>query len=394
VGGSGRFYWEIYRRLPPADYAIAAGIYPNQDVVDRGHDLRVFRTPLNMPTWGILNVRNLRRYCRAVRGLWKIVKSEMPEQLHCARCLPEGLMGWWIHKWLGIPYFCYVWGEEVSVASGSRELAWLTRRALGNARFVITCSRNTERILVENWQVPAEHIRLLHPGVDIDRFIPAERNQGVRAALGWHDRPVVLTISRLQKSKGHDQMILALSAIRRVVPNVLYAVVGDGDQQDTLRQLVEREGLQNSVQFLGAIGMDDPRLIQCYQQCDLFVLPNRQVGLVLEGFGMVLVEAQACGRPVVGGTAGGTADTMSVPETGRLVDCEGPDQLAMVVSELLVDHARREQMGRAARRWVVENFDWDKLAKKAERLFLPPSTERGCAWAARSTGTFSSSRQR
>src|SRR5205814_10004845 len=108
--------------------------------------------------------------------------------------------------------------------------------------------------------------------------------------------------------------------------------------------------------FLGEL--DDATLLCCYQQCDLFVLPNRQVGRDIEGFGIVLLEAQACGKPVVAGASGGTAETMRIPETGRVVPCDHPDELAALVTELLADRARLARMGEAARRWTVERLDW------------------------------------
>ena len=148
----------------------------------------------------------------------------------------------------------------------------------------------------------------------------------MRARLGWGERRVVLTVGRLQKRKGHDMMIRALPAIRRAVPDVLYAIVGDGEERAALEQLAEQEGVRQSVQFLGEV--DDETLVRCYQQCDLFALPNRQVGGDIEGFGMVLLEAQACGRPVLAGASGGTAETMRVPETGRVVPCDRPQELA------------------------------------------------------------------
>src|SRR5262249_50179864 len=120
------------------------------------------------------------------------------------------------------------------------------------------------------------------------------------------------------------------------------------------------------VQFFGEASEDD--LVRCYQQCDVFVLPNRDVGGEIEGFGIVLLEAQACGKPVVAGRSGGTAETMQVPDTGRLVDCESPDELARVVAELLNDSAERARMQDAARRWV-ERFDWSALAFQAAELF-------------------------
>src|SRR3954467_15837443 len=110
-------------------------------------------------------------------------------------------------------------------------------------------------------------------------------------------------------------------------------MVGDGEQDRALEDLVAQEGLVGSVQFLGEV--DGPALIRCYQQCDLFVLPNRQPMRDIEGFGMVLLEAQACGKPVVAGASGGTAETMQIPETGRIVPCDGPQALAAMVANLL-----------------------------------------------------------
>src|SRR5262249_30803703 len=100
-----------------------------------------------------------------------------------------------------------------------------------------------------------------------------------------------------------------------------------------------------------------------------FVLPNRQVGQDIEGFGMVLLEAQACGKPVIAGASGGTAETMRIPETGCVVDCSTPTALGHAVSTWLADARLLARMGRAAWAWVVERFDWPVLARQAEELF-------------------------
>ncbi len=148
---------------------------------------------------------------------------------------------------------------------------------------------------------------------------------------------------------------------------MLYAIAGDGEERPALGRLVAVEGLEHHVQFLGEVA--DELLVQCYQQCDLFVLPNRQVGRDIEGFGMVLLEAQACGKPVIAGASGGTAETMRIPDTGLVVPCDGPDELAASVVKILPDVRRRARMGAAARAWVVEHFDWQNLSREAEALF-------------------------
>jgi phosphatidylinositol alpha-1,6-mannosyltransferase len=208
--------------------------------------------------------------------------------------------------------------------------------------------------------------------VDTQRFVPASRDETVRRRLGWDGRTVLLTVGRLQKRKGHDMLIRALPAIRQSVPGVLYAIAGDGGERTTLEGLAREQGMAEQVRFLGAV--DDATLIRCYQQCDLFVLPNRREGSDIEGFGMVLLEAQACGKAVVAGDSGGTAETMRVPETGRIVACDGPDELARVLPELLARPDELARMGEAGRRWVVENFDWDALTRQACAVFKDGGT--------------------
>jgi phosphatidylinositol alpha-1,6-mannosyltransferase len=362
-------YWELYRRLPRDSYVIAAGEDLRQQAFDRTHDIRVVRLPLTMRRWGLRSWVGLKGYMLAIRALLHLVRREGITEVYCGRCVPEGVMALALKFWARLPYACYVHGEEG--APIGREYYWLVRRVFRRAEFLIASSHNAMRIMQEDWGVPASRIRLLHPGVDTTRFTPARRNSAVRGTLGWGERRVILTVSRLQLRKGHDQMILALREIRGRIPDVLYSIAGDGEERRRLEDLVASAGLKDHVQFLGEV--DEDRLLQAYQQCDLFVLPNRQVGKDIEGFGIVLLEAQACGKPVIAGASGGTAETMRIPETGLVVPCEAPDELARVVADLLDDPERRSRMGRAARDWVVAHFDWEALARRAEEIFSPPS---------------------
>jgi phosphatidylinositol alpha-1,6-mannosyltransferase len=367
TGGSGRWFWEIYRRLPRQQVVVAAGEHPRQEEFDRGHDLRVARLPLTMREWGLLSREGLRGYAAAVGRLRRLVREHGVGVLHCARCLPEGVMGLALHWLTGVPYLCYAHGEDVTCAAHSREQHFLARQVLRRAAVVLANSRHTERILRDAWGLPAGRVRVLHPGVDTGRFVPAARDDRARARLGWGGRRVVLTVGRLQRRKGQDMLIRALPAVRRAVPDVLYAVLGDGEERPALERLADQEGVRPSVQFLGEA--DDETLVRCYQQCDLFALPNRQVGPDIEGFGMVLLEAQSCGRPVLAGASGGTAETMRVGQTGRVVPCDGPEELAPALSKLLLQPALLERMGAAGREWVVSHFDWSALTRQAARLF-------------------------
>jgi phosphatidyl-myo-inositol dimannoside synthase len=366
TGGSGRWLYEVYRRMPQESVFVAAGEYIGTEEFDRDEELAIERWPLNFANWGIGSLQGLGQYWRAYRWVAAEVRRHGVREVHCGKCLPEGWLAWMLKQTRRVPYVCYVHGEELSYADKSRELAWMMRRVFAGARLVIANSQNTARLLREKWPVDEKRLAVLNPGVDAQRFVPAERDERVRQSLGWSGRRVVLTVGRLQTRKGHDMLIRALPAIARRVPSVLYAIVGDGGERQRLEKLVDEIGVRELVRFHGEPA--DEKLIECYQQCDLFALPNREVNGDFEGFGMVLVEAQACGKPVIAGASGGTRETMRMPETGLIVSCEGPELLGEAVVELLTDEARCEVMGRAARSWAEKQFDWKSLAKQAARL--------------------------
>ena len=380
-GGSARTFRTLYGLLPRERYVLAVGTDPAQSEIDDGHDLRVHRLELHSDRWQLRSIRALLYYGRVVQQVRKIAAEESITRLHSARCLPEGWTAWLLKRWIGLPYDCYVHGEDAGTAATSRELAWMVRRVFRGAERLFSNSHNTARMLREVWHIPEAKICVMHPGVDASVFVPADRDAAERDRLGWGDRPVLLTVGRLQKRKGHDVLIQALPAIRKSLPDVLYAIVGSGEEEEPLQRSVEALGLGEHVQFLGEI--DDDKLVRCYQQCDLFVLPNRTLGGDIEGFGIVLLEAQSCGRPVVAGASGGTVETMRVGETGFVVNCDGPSPLDGTIARLLSDPAKREAMGRAARRWIVDEFDWPVLAEQFERLVgegaLPEERRRSAA---------------
>ena len=143
-------------------------------------------------------------------------------------------------------------------------------------------------------------------------------------------------------------------------------------------QLISDLALRSSGRREGGTPNDD-EMIRCYQQCDLFALPNRQVGWDIEGFGIVLIEAQACGKAVVAGSSGGTREAVEAGRTGEIVDCESPETVADVVSTLLDNPDRRASLGSRGRQWVLDRFDWSVLNRKAAQLLVREDPRPGHA---------------
>ena len=368
-GGSGRWLWELYRRLPKTiDTQVVAGETAGADAFDRGAELPIERLPLYFSNWGLWSLRGAYEYARIAYRMRSILSRVRPDVIHCGKCLPEGLVAAFTQRIYGIPYCCYVHGEELTLARTSHELRRLTMTVLQEATLIIANSRHSRDILLHDWHMSEDKVRIMHPGVDTTKFRPSTPDASVRARLGWTTRQVVLTVGALQKRKGQDMLIRALPAIRKHCPNVLYAIAGEEWERAYVDALVRELNVADAIQFRGVL--DEAELVECYQQCDLFALPNRQVNWDIEGFGIVLLEAQACGRAVIAGASGGTAEAIQAARTGHLVDCETPDALGSLIVELLQDPARRDAMGQTGRDWVVANFDWTALAEQAVDLFF------------------------
>jgi phosphatidylinositol alpha-1,6-mannosyltransferase len=306
------------------------------------------------------------------------VRERGIERILCGRALPEGWLARAIHALDGVPYECFVHGEEVntSIEPGeggfllSRRHRIMSRFVFGRASRLIASSVRTARIMQEQWGIEPRRVRVLLPGVDTAFFRPDEGVQLPDRLADWAGRRVVLSASRLQKRKGHDMLIRAVGLVRERVPEVLLEIVGAGVEAGRLRALVEDLDLQRYVSFRGEV--DDANLRSFYQHCDVFVLANRQVGTDLEGFGMVLLEAQACATPVIAGSSGGTSEALVDGKTGFVVDCANVEALADRIVDLLSDDVRRRAMGTAARALMLESFDWDVVLAGADWLFERP----------------------
>jgi len=315
-GGSGRWFWELYSRLPADKVVVATNTDSGAADFDEACMLTIERLPLSSPEWGFRSMQGLRFYFQTVVALRKIIKKHNIDEIHCGRVIHEGVSAWLLSLFTKIKYICFVHGEDVETAATSGEHNMMVKQVCKRAQYIICNSKNSAEIVKRQEYANDAKLTILHPGVDANIFVPASIDQAFKEKMGWTDKFVILTVGRLQKRKGQDKMIEAMPLILKDYPNALYVIVGNGDCKDKLGAMVHDLSLSEQVQILGDIS--DAEMIQCYQQCDLFILPNRTIKNDIEGFGMVLVEAQACAKPVIAGDSGGTKETMLVGETGSI----------------------------------------------------------------------------
>ena len=176
-----------------------------------------------------------------------------------------------------------------------------------------------------------------------------------------------MTVARLQQHKGMDTVIEALPAILEHAPDVRYAVAGTGPDRERLEKRAQQLRLGDRVRFLGGIGDQD--LPAFYNLASLYVGASRRAErLGVEGFGISLVVASACGLPVVAGNSGGVPDAVRDGETGILVPPEEPTAIAAAVCRLLADPAAAKRMGQNGRRAVETYFNWDRVVRDIEDI--------------------------
>ena len=268
--------------------------------------------------------------------------------------------------------------DLIQLPAMKREKRWLYRRTLRsfddlytNSLFTAECARlelgEERRVTPIGCGVSPE---MLPEPVDRD---------AARRRLGVEGGPVLLTVARLVPRKGVDRTIEALPQIRARFPGVQYLVAGDGPDRSRLEKLTETHGCKDCVQFLG--NFSDAEKGTLYSAADVFIMPCRCVpSRSVEGFGIVFLEANHYGVPVVAGCSGGAPDAVAANETGLLVPPEYPDDIARAVLELFEDPERARRMGQRGRERVHGELTWDHVVQRLEGHLLAALPARADAF--------------
>jgi phosphatidylinositol alpha-1,6-mannosyltransferase len=245
------------------------------------------------------------------------------------------------------------------------------RSLLGSAAVLLAISRYTRdlcRDTLDELRLAgnAIDIRVVPLGTDPHHFRPGIATAGVRLRYGLGDGRWLLTVARLAAHKGIDTGLRVLAELRDEYPDLGYAVVGTGRQQEQLQELAQSLGVAHRVRFLTNVPDED--LPALYNSAELYLGVSRPVELMIEGFGISLSEASACGIPVIGATAGGIPDAVRDGETGLLVDAGRPEAVVKAVRLLLQDHDLARRLGAGGRHAVETFYNWDRVAADVMRI--------------------------
>ena len=247
---------------------------------------------------------------------------------------------------------------------------FLFQRALRQAKALICISRYSGELLRAVLPIPPNKLCTVYMGLDEQRFIQSdeERVKFLREKLGLEGKTILLTVARLVPRKGYDQMLKALRRIVSTYPDIHYLIVGRGPDEARLRRMVRNLELVPNVTFAGYVPEEE--LNNYYDLADIYVMPSRQEGEEVEGFGLAFIEASARGVPVIGGRHGGVPEAILDGQTGYLVDPLNPDEIAKRVVELIEDPSLRQKLGEQGRKRVLEYFTARRMAQETIAVFM------------------------
>lgn len=348
-GGIENYLSAIATNLPPGSTAVVAPPGSNKSIgggIARV-DTRRFFWPIIKPSWLPLFI-----------WLWRRLRRESVDVVICGKALFEGLVGYYLKKYLGIPYVVCTYAMEVETWRQSR---W-TRRKLGRvlaaADRIVYINDRTKEVLLASGARQQQLVKIW-PGVDALFLRPVTPKQLQAAKEKYALRqPYIICVSRLIGRKGVDVLIEGFAALDQTKFNdINLVIVGNGPEAARLKKIAQQNYVPTSVQFLDDVPTHD--LPALYAGSLFFALTPRELPGDIEGFGIVYLEAAALGKAVVGSATGGVGEAVVDQETGILVKPK-VDEITKALEALLSDAKRRAQLGGAGRARVIQEFDWRK----------------------------------
>lgn len=361
VGGISRYIYNLVNNLPDEEIRVICLPAAECEDFDRKQNFSIKR--LNLPKhWDPLH-RHLKFLAPAY--LFRLLQEQEISLILCGQAHYSVLLpAWIVSKIRRIEYGVFAYGFDL-LHPQTRSYRKIFNALLRGAGFVFVDSNEAANISLK-LGVKAEKIHVVFPSVDTSPTTVGITSDIVKQRHALGDKKCILMVGRLVERKGCDIVIQALPTVLKSVPEVHFLIVGKGPMQAELEALVEKLKLEKFVTFAGFI--PDEELVAYYQASDVFVMVSRELSESgnIEGFGIVYLEANLQGKPVVAGRSGGVPEAVLHEETGLLVDPNDPEEVALAIIRILKDTAFAQFLGENGRRRVLNDFTIKKAAKSVQ----------------------------
>ena len=252
---------------------------------------------------------------------------------------------------------CLIHSKEINHDKGSRSNKRVLN-VLNNVNCIVANSEFTKNLAIENG-VNSDKIIVINPGVypikSIDNKILDEAEKLLK-----DKNPRLITVSRFDKRKNHEKVIMALRNLKEIYPNIIYTCIGLGEEEENIKKLVKELKLENHILFLKNISQELKNAL--VTKSNLFVMPSIIHKKSVEGFGIAYVEAAQYGVPSIGGKDGGASDAIKDKETGIICDGNNLDEIYSSIDLVLKNNSYKE-LGKKAKDYVAK-FEWNNIVKE------------------------------
>ncbi|PIR93051.1 hypothetical protein COT99_02875 [Candidatus Falkowbacteria bacterium CG10_big_fil_rev_8_21_14_0_10_43_10] len=292
--------------------------------------------------------------------LWQAVKKHRIQTVLVGHILPLGTVTWLLRKIIKFDYVVFLHGMDLTFAMKSRRKKWLARRILADAKKIICANSYAAKIAGEI--VNSGKVAVVNPGIEVRSMKSEVRSDELKKKYNLQGKKILLQVGRLVKRKGYDKVIETLPEVLKQVPNLVYIIIGDGPELDNIKYSILN--IKDNVLILTDV--NDEELEAWYDLCDIFIMPSRDMDGDFEGFGIVYLEANAHGKPVIAGDSGGVRDAVKDGVNGLLVNPENTEEIADAIIKLYKDDELRIKLGEQGREWVKE-FSWENKVKEIKQ---------------------------
>jgi len=257
--------------------------------------------------------------------------------------------------------YCLIHGKEINHPKGS-SLNKRIIKVLNNVEKVIANSEYTKNLAVNNG-VNKDKVIVINPGVDPVQELNKKSLEKVESLLKVKS-PRLITISRFDKRKNHEKIIMALRNLKQIHPDIVYICIGYGDEEENIKNLVKELDLGSQVMFFKDISSELKNSLLA--KSDIFVMPSIIHKTSVEGFGIAYVEAAQYGVPSLGGKDGGASDAISHDKTGLICDGDNLDDIYSSLNSM-IDNKKYHVFGKNAKEYVSK-FQWEKIIEEYKKI--------------------------
>ena len=257
--------------------------------------------------------------------------------------------------------YCLIHGKEINHLKGS-SLNKRILKVLGNVEKVIANSQYTKNLAINNG-VNENKIVVINPGVDPVQDLNKKSLDKVESLLKIKS-PRLITVSRFDKRKNHEKIIMAIRNLKQIYPNIVYICIGYGEEENNIKDLVNELDLGSQVMFFKDISSDLKNSLLA--KSDIFVMPSVIHKSSVEGFGIAYVEAAQYGVPSLGGKDGGASDAINHDKTGLICDGNNLDDIYSSLNSM-IENKKYLEFGKNAKEYVSK-FTWEKTLEKYKKI--------------------------